>query len=412
MKFTNDSKKIMETFIVAFKGFYNNQTPEQQSMKDKLLTEIFYKINRSSIDIGLMDELNLIKTQIKEKINKNELSKIELLESHFTPEPIKKYIYEQVTSMVSFLATINQKDVKLDFYLTEKELINDLSEIKEMAQRLFIVFKYLSGMSEKECCETLTISLFRTPFKKILPKSSHIIIGPNHVNTAVTYHCVKNNNILVYRKEEIFKTCIHEMLHALGLDWNEMSTTKLKEKMKRLYKIKSNMNTPEAYVEFWACILNSCFSSYFLSNKNLEEYLLFVEYFLEFEKIYSLYQINKILKFMEMSYSDLYKNSVSSVQLRKYMYKEDTNVFMYYILKTLFLYNHLEFIIFCKKNNKNLINFLKTEDSMNNIYNFISKMHDKAGFINDINKIGNIINKKKGTQFIKKTMRMTAVELE
>ena len=197
MKFINDSKKIMETFIVAFKGFYNNQTPEQQSIKDKVLTEIFYKINRSSIDIDLMSELNLIKTQIKERINKNELSKVELLESHFTPEPIKKYIYEQVTSMVSFLATINQKDVKLDFYLTEKELINDLSEIKEMAQRLFIVFKYLSGMSEKECCETLTISLFRTPFKKILPKSSHIIIGPNHVNTAVTYHCVKNNNILM-----------------------------------------------------------------------------------------------------------------------------------------------------------------------------------------------------------------------
>jgi hypothetical protein len=202
------------------------------------------------------------------------------------------------------------------------------------------------------------------------------------------------------------------MLHALGLDWHEMSTTKLKEKMKRLYKIKSDMNTPEAYVEFWACILNSCFSSYFLSNKNLEEYLLFVEYFLEFEKIYSLYQINKILKFMEMSYTDLYKNNVSSVQLRKYMYKEDSNVFMYYILKTLFLYNHLDFFVFCKKNNKNLINFFKTEDNMNNLYNFIHKMHDKASFINDINKIGNIINKKKVKQFVRKTMRMSAVELE
>ena len=412
MNFTNDSKKIMETFIVAFKGFYNKQTPEQQNIKDKILTNIFYNINRSSIDIGLMTELNLIKTQIKEKINKQELTRIELLNSRFNPSHIKKYIYEQVTSRISFLTTINKKKLTLDFYLTEKELINDLSEIKEMSKRLFIVFKYLSDMSEKECCQSLTISLFRTPFKKVLPKSTHIIVGPNHVNTAVTFHCKKNNSIVVFRKEEMFKTCIHEMLHALGLDWYEMPNTKLKEKMKRLYKIKSNMDTPEAYVEFWGCILNSCFSSYFLSNKNLEEYLLFVEYFLEFEKIYSLYQINKILRFMTMSYTDLYKNNVSSIQLRKYMYKEDSNVFMYYILKTLFLYNHLEFFIFCKNNNKNLINFSKTEENMNNIYNFISRMHDKASFINDISKIGNIINKKKGKQFIKKTMRMTAVELK
>ena len=115
---------------------------------------------------------------------------------------------------------------------------------------------------------------------------------------------------------------------------------------------------------------------------------------------------------MTMSYTNLYKNNASSIQLRKYMYKEDSNVFMYYILKTLFLYNHLDFLIFCKNNNKNLINFSKTENNMNNIYNFISKMHDRTCFINDITKIGNIINKKSTKNFIKKTMRMTAVELE
>ena len=61
-----------------------------------------------------------------------------------------------------------------------------------------------------------------TPFKKILPKSSHIIIGPNHVNTAVTYHCLKNNNILTFVSKDkglliglVFSLVTHLFLFTL-----------------------------------------------------------------------------------------------------------------------------------------------------------------------------------------------------
>ena len=111
MKFTNDSKKIMETFIVAFKGFYNKQTPQQQIIKDKILTEIYYKINSASIDINLMNELNLIKTQVKERINKKELDSIELLNSHFNPIHIRNYIYGEITSRITYSTTINNKKI-------------------------------------------------------------------------------------------------------------------------------------------------------------------------------------------------------------------------------------------------------------------------------------------------------------
>tara|TARA_B100000927_G_C16474768_1_gene472955 strand:- start:411 stop:1649 length:1239 start_codon:yes stop_codon:yes gene_type:complete len=412
MNFTDESQKIIEMLIKLFKNHYKKQSAKNQKINDSIFSTIYYNINRSAIDVDLMEELSLIKTEIKETINKSEIKNIDLFNSRFVPDNVKKYIETYTKSKISFSTTINKKEIILDFYLTEYELLNELEIIKKFAKKILILFKYLSSISESKCSKKLRISFFRTPLKKQLPKYNYLTIGPINANTAVTYHCEKDNSILIFRKEEMFKTCIHEMIHALGLDWNELPVTKLKQKMKKLFKIKSNMETPEAYAEFWACILNSCFASYYLSDKNIDEYLVFVEYFLQFEKFYSLYQVSKILNFMNVNYVNLYQNNTTSKQLRNYMYKENTNIFMYYILKTLLLYNSTDFLHFCKNNNKNIINFLHNEDNMDKLYNFISKRHNSLLFISDINKIFEELNKKKIPNSIRKSMRLTAIELE
>lgn len=412
MNFTHESQKIIEMLIKLFKNNHKKQMPKDQSINDNIFSTIYYQINRSAIDVDLMEELSLIKTEIKETINKSEIKNIDLFNSYFVPENIKKYIETYTKSKVSISTIINKKDIILDFYLTEYELLNELEIIKKFAKKIFILFKYLSSISENKCSKKLRISFFRTPFKKQLPKYNYLTIGPINANTAVTYSCQKDNTILIFRKEEMFKTCIHEMIHALGLDWIEQPVTELKKKMRKIFKIKSNMETPEAYAEFWACILNCCFTSYYLSDKNIDEYLLFVEYFLQFEKFYSLYQVAKILNFMNINYVNIYQNNTTSKQLRRYMYKENTNIFMYYILKTLLLYNSTDFLNFCKNNNKNIINFLHNEENIDKLYNFISKRYDNQGFINDINNIFEELNKKKVPNFMRKSMRLTAIELE
>ena len=85
---------------------------------------------------------------------------------------------------------------------------------------------------------------------------------------------------------------------------------------------------------------------------------------------------------------------------------------MYYILKTLLLYNTTDFLHFCKNNNKNIINFLHNEDNMEKLYDFISKRHNSVLFINDINNIFEELNKKNIPNSIRKSMRLTAIELE
>ena len=113
---------------------------------------------------------------------------------------------------------------------------------------------------------------------------------------------------------------------------------------------------------------------------------------------------------MGINYVTLYKNDDTSKSLRKYMYKENTNIFMYYILKTLFLYNNLDFMNFCNNNNKQFVNFSLTETNMNKLYNFIHKRYDDINFIRDINKVCKNI-KLKSDDILKRTMRLTALEL-
>ena len=57
-----------------------------------------------------------------------------------------------------------------------------------------------------------------------------------------------------------------------------------------------------------------------------------------------------------------------------FLYKEKTNVFPYYILKMILLYNTNDFILWCKKNNTyNILNFDKTPKTFNSLFLFPKK---------------------------------------
>ena len=74
------------------------------------------------------------------------------------------------------------------------------------------------------------------------------------------------------------------------------------------------------------------------------------------EKLYSVYQLVKILDYMGLRYEDL----ILKNRMNKTLYKESTNVFCYYILKSILLYNSNEFIEWCLKHNTLLLNIDKT----------------------------------------------------
>jgi hypothetical protein len=72
---------------------------------------------------------------------------------------------------------------------------------------------------------------------------------------------------------------------------------------------------------------------------------------LETEARFSLFQCVKVLDFNNMKYTDLFMES------KRRLYREDTHVLSYYIIKSILLFNKNAFIDCCSQNNKVLLDF-------------------------------------------------------
>ena len=78
------------------------------------------------------------------------------------------------------------------------------------------------------------------------------------------------------------------------------------------------------------------------------------------------------------------------------LYKEETNVFAYYIIVAILIANFNSFILWCIDNNTNIFNFKKNEKNIDEFLQFIYKNYKK----NDLLKLIVAIENKLETQHI------------
>jgi hypothetical protein len=183
-----------------------------------------------------------------------------------------------------------------------------------------------------------------------------------------------------------------------------------------IFKVNSNVNLYESYTEFWAEIMNALFCSFFkLKNKNnIYEFLSNAEFFINFERSYSFFQLVKTLNFMGLTYEDLYSNKQHSVMARENLYKEKTNVLSYYIIKTILINNYQGFLFWCKNNNLSLLQFKKTMVSQMNYCKFIEKNYKTQSMLNNVEYTEHFFNKIKSNRqnnYVLSNMRMSICEL-
>ena len=251
---------------------------------------------------------------------------------------------------------------------------------------------------------------------------------------------MEKTEILIYRKEEWFKVFLHETFHCLGLDLSGFESKESREKIQNIFPLE-NIDITETYAEFWATIFNCLFCSYILLDKNIkkkedliEQFLQYSTFCIKFEQIFSLFQIVKILNFMGVEYKSLYRKDSISASVRKYLYKEKTNIFAYYILKGLLIFNYNDFVVWCNKNNNrfdifddsdevySIIRFRRTPQNLMSFLKFIEKKHNSVLFLEALRNMKRFIKKLKSSniderydvQSINKflnTTRMTVCEL-
>jgi len=198
--------------------------------------------------------------------------------------------------------------------------------------------------------------LLMTSLKKEFPSShtKHSVLGLIHVNTAFTTICEPNSNqaeILLFREEEWFKVFIHETMHLFGLDFSNMDHALSNSYQDGWFrclrgldsthtKNKTKLETTEAYTECWARILHCALDVYLdghTSSLSPTSFISKVQASIQQEQQYSLYQANRVLQYMHFTWNQL-------IQPQAHEWKEQSNVFAYYVMACLCFYHYDTFI--------------------------------------------------------------------
>jgi len=286
------------------------------------------------------------------------------------------------------------------------------------------------------------------------------VFKPLHVNGGVSDVCQTNGQIVVYRKEEWFKVFMHETMHNYGMDFSTLDISSANKKLQTFFSIQTRIKIYESYCEIWARIMNVFFECYFdihrhnltlfkplntrkriinnlhkinkihsvslkrqphivtvnVNRDNIDKKNMFLNMFYDFmqhESVFSLFQCVKILNFMGLDYNIISTcNDANHIIVKKF-YKEETNVFAYYIIVAILISNFNNFILWCIDNNTNLINFKKEESNIDSFVHFIGENYKNNDLLKTIVRLEHkLANHVSSDKILLNTMRMTVTDGE
>ena len=374
----------------------------------KQTQKIIYKLHQQ-----IIEGYNFIKTVLIEKQYKEIHNPIYIPTNYKTilPNNILTHINNKCKYELCFDIHNNQLEtnkIKIIFYLENKNITQKLLKkyeeyVNHMLVWLYVVHQY----NTKKCFNELTIYIYHTSLLKKLPNNQNIkeILNINNINTAFTTTCPKNSVIVIFRKEEWFKVFIHETFHNFALDFSDIELTKQHNNILNIFHVKSNVNLFESYAEFWARILNVLFCSIWITNTNTKWFNIF-EICMNVERTFSIIQMVKILKYMNLTYDELisYSNHINP------NYNEETNILAYYIITTILINNYSIFLDWLQNNNCIIqFNSLRTASVVNKFVAYIKQKYNAKNLIQNIHFIEN--NKFLQNKINHITLRMTVCEL-
>lgn len=377
-----DSKTLQKYINPVMKKFYRNRENVKLSKTSEIFVEKILSWMKDAEESYFNARIHESLLEILPKGSKYNI----------IPEKIKDHL-ERMRWMGKKLSfSIKSRD--FDVYLihpvrgSEKKIDQWLKSIEK---QIYVWLCIASAESTSGCSKHLSIYMYFTEFKKQFPESNQVIDRMN-VNTAYTYSCKLSdsgeNEIYLFRKEEWFKVFIHETFHSFSLDFSvfDMQGKNFFDRnILKIFPLNIDLRFYETYCEMWAEILNVVYIVYGRENNRETKFLInrITEY-LQFEQIFSLLQVCKILDSLHISYRELYESSEKAKYKRMANYKENTSIMSYYILKSIFMLYFGEFIEWCALNNKGSLNFRKTQANVEKYCEFIRERYNSPDFLEAI----------------------------
>jgi hypothetical protein len=427
MKLTNKSKQIL-SFFTNNKYIHHIK---HTNATNTILLKLYYDILNAYKFLQSIKKNNTYDYEITKIQNSLEITKPKNFNYNSFPQVIRDHIDELSLSEIAYSFSLFNRKIKVVFVVEDPNIELKINTYNKYVDSIIMWLYILNLYSSKQCANSLVIYFYFTSLEKKLPVSNIYILDEKHINTAFTTTCPKDSEIVIFRHEEWFKVFIHETFHNFGLDFSDMNNDNCHNYLLKIFKVNSLVNSYEAYTEFWAEIINALFCSFYsLKNANREndtvanqrEFLSNAEFFINFERCYSFFQLVKVLDFMGLSYKDLYLNKLENQLLRETLYKENTNVLAYYVIKTVMMNNYPSFLTWCDKNNLSLIAFKKTIANQQKFCEFIEKNYKSASMLENIEnselfleqlkkKKNNAVINSKMKPFLLTNLRMTICEL-
>ena len=334
--------------------------PKIKNFKDFL---IYYTLNQTNIDIE-----NLIKDVQFDK-NRNELKDI-FYNSYQSIDIIQEIESNDLNHIV----------IKTDYYklsLYYYDIVNIDDEIIKIIKIIYLI-REINKLYKINDIDFYNVIIFFGNKKKYL-FNERKIITPMNINSGAT---IIENYATVWRKEELEKVLIHELLHYIGIDHKLFINDN--DKINKLFNVTKN-KINESYNETLAGIINMCWKSQKHNIDINELYLL--------ELKFLLFQTAKIIKYFDGKCADdLFVIKISQ-----------TSWMLSYII--------LKMILFCNINE--IINFIESinlkinsDDDINKYIELLEKKIKNKNYIIQLNDIFNI---NYNSKYLNKTMRMTVL---
>ena len=308
MKISKNSKQLMLFFT---KNNHINKV-KQTKRTDSIISEIYNDIYEAyKYLMNLKQKGNYFNVTTKKILTAGQISKPQNFNSKSFPDLVRTHIDELTMSEISYTFSLYGRNIKIHFIVEEDNVEFKLETFNSYVDAIIMWLYILNQYASKQCANSLVIYLYFTSLEKKLPDSKIFILDEINVNTAFTTTCPKDSEIVVFRKEEWFKVLIHETFHNFALDFSDMNNDDANKYILNIFKVNSLVNLYESYTEFWAEIMNALFCSFFsIKDKtDIHEFLSNAEFFINFERTFSFFQLVKTLNFMGLSYKDLYANT-------------------------------------------------------------------------------------------------------
>lgn len=292
----------------------------------------------------------------------------------------EKYIDSHLKQQITLLSNYKRVTIQsnpytfhLEFYYQTKDNLELL--IDSLALALCFTVQ-LAPHKVKE----ITIKYYLLDSKRIFDNDTYF--DKEEVNGGACWSSPVDCDITIWRKEEILKVTIHELIHGLSYDYKQ-DTSDIIQHYQSKYGITSpKMNTFEAYTEIFAELIHCYLLTKFTHElyPSVSQCDLF-SFMVSIEHQFSQMQSSKVLELLQLDQN----------------VNKETNVAAYYLIKTE-LYNDLSnFLKFCFQYNDTII-----------------KIKDTTKYFDYLKKLKSVVTKKYKTknQYLKNTTRMTCLELD